>query len=104
MPLNPGSSAQTVGKNISELMNSYKAKGKIGSSKPASKEAAQKQAAAIALNNAGKTKTSESFDGAVSTYLEKYYSFKLVTEEHCKYAAEGCDCDGCTDCKANQKK
>jgi len=23
--------------------------------------------------------------------------------EHCKYAAEGCDCNGCKECKANQK-
>jgi hypothetical protein len=25
-------------------------------------------------------------------------------EYHCDYAADGCDCDGCEECKANQKK
>jgi hypothetical protein len=25
-------------------------------------------------------------------------------ETHCKYAQEGCDCDGCQDCKDNQTK
>jgi hypothetical protein len=45
MPLNPKAS---LGENISELMNSYKQKGTIGTSTPKSKKAAQKQAIAIA--------------------------------------------------------
>jgi hypothetical protein len=103
MPLKSGSSQKTVGKNVSELMKSYKEKGKIGTSKPESKKAAQKQAVAIALSKAGKSKTNESFDVAINRFLEKYYSFKMVTEEkHCKYAAEGCDCNNCEECKANQ--
>jgi len=50
-------------------------------------------------------KMNESFDSAVANFLSKYYTFNVVTEENkCKYATEGCDCDGCADCKANQKK
>jgi hypothetical protein len=106
MPLKSGSSKKTIGKNVSELMGSFKGKGKIGSSHPKSKKAAQKQAVAIALNKAGKSKKmNESFDSAVANFLSKYYTFNVVTEENkCKYATEGCDCDGCADCKANQKK
>ena len=104
MPLKPGSSKKTVGKNVSELVKAYKEKGKIGTSKPENKKAAQKQAVAIALSKAGKSKkTNESFDAAINRLLGKYYDFKMVTEEkHCKYAAEGCDCNGCEECKANQ--
>lgn len=61
MPLKKGKSDETVSDNISELMKSYKKDGKIGSSKPGSKKKAQKQAVAIALSTAGKSKTMESF-------------------------------------------
>jgi len=98
MPLKSGSSKKTVGKNVSELMHAYKEKGKIGTSKPASKGAAQKQAVAIALSKAGKSKN-ENFDIAVNSILSKL----IFEEKHCKYAAEGCDCNGCSECKANQK-
>jgi|TARA_R110000868_G_scaffold61494_1_gene186781 hypothetical protein len=55
MPLKKGSSAKTIGKNISEIMGAYKDKGKIGTSKPKSKAKAQKQAIAIALYTSGKS-------------------------------------------------
>ena len=57
MPLKKGRSQKTVSKNISEIMGTYKEKGKIGTSRPASKKAAQKQAIAIALQTAGKSRT-----------------------------------------------
>lgn len=102
MPLKSGSSQETVGKNVGELMHAYKEKGKIGTSKPESKEKAQKQAVAIALSKAGKTKkTNESFDNAVNAILAKLFA---ETTKHCDYAAEGCKCDGCAECKANQNK
>jgi hypothetical protein len=60
MPLKKGSSPKTVSKNISEMMGSYEKSGKIGTSKPASKKKAQKQAVAIALNTARSVKTPSS--------------------------------------------
>jgi len=56
MPLKKGKSAKTVSANISTLMGDYKKSGKIGTSKPASKAKAQKQAIAIALSKAGKAR------------------------------------------------
>jgi hypothetical protein len=53
MPLKKGSSQKTVSKNISEMVGKYKETGKIGTSKPASKKKAVKQAVAIALTEAG---------------------------------------------------
>ena len=53
MPLRSGSSRKAVSSNIKELVDTYKSKGKIGSSKPASKSAAVKQAVAISLKKAG---------------------------------------------------
>lgn len=104
MPLKQGASQKTVGKNIKELMHAYKEKGKIGSSKPSSEKAAQKQAVAIALSKAGKSKN-ESFDEYVGNLLaELYKTGNVITEEKCKYAADGCECSECTDCKANQKE
>jgi hypothetical protein len=107
MPLKSGSSKQTVGKNVGELMHAYKNKGKIGASRPASKKAAQKQAVAIALSKAGKAKMQkESFDATVNQFLTKYTFQNIVTEDeadHCKYAIEGCDCSGCDECKKNQE-
>lgn len=52
-------------------MRSYKKKGKIGTSKPKSKKQAQKQAVAIALSKAGKSKMNESltFDELVESLL-----------------------------------
>ena len=56
MPLKKGSSQKTISRNIGELVGTYKEKGRIGTSKPKSKAAAVKQAAAIAYAKAGKTR------------------------------------------------
>lgn len=56
MPLKKGSSNRTVSKNVEELVHSYEHKGKIGNSRPASKKKAVKQAVAISLKKAGKSK------------------------------------------------
>ncbi len=56
MPLKKGSSQKTISRNIGELVGTYKEKGRIGTSKPKSKAAAVKQAAAIAYDKAGKTR------------------------------------------------
>ena len=56
MPLKKGSSQKTISKNIGTLVRDFKETGKIGTSKPKSKSAAVKQAAAIAYDKAGKTK------------------------------------------------
>jgi len=68
MPLKKGKSSKVVSKNISELVGSYEKKGKIGTSKPKSKKAAQKQAVAIALSTAGKSKKAA---GPVKTVKKK---------------------------------
>lgn len=56
MPLKKGSSQKTIGSNIGTLVRDFKESGKIGTSKPKSKTAAVKQAAAIAYEKAGKTR------------------------------------------------
>ena len=56
MPLKKGSSKKTISKNIETEMKNYKKTGKVGKSKPESKEKATKQAAAIAYSKAGKGK------------------------------------------------
>ena len=56
MPLKKGRSSKTINKNVKELVKTYEKKGKIGTSKPANKKAAQKQAVAIALSKAGKSR------------------------------------------------
>ena len=55
MPLKKGSSQKTISGNISEMVSKYKKSGSIGTSKPASKKKAVKQAVAIALSKAGKS-------------------------------------------------
>lgn len=56
MPLKKGKSQKAISANIKTEMESYKKSGKIGKSKPKSEDKARKQAIAIALNKAGKTK------------------------------------------------
>ena len=56
MPLKNGSSQKTISGNISEMVRKYKKSGSIGTSKPASKKKAVKQAVAIALSKAGKAR------------------------------------------------
>ena len=50
MPLRTGSNRKIVSSNIKELVDTYGSKGRIGSSRPANKTAAIKQAIAISLN------------------------------------------------------
>lgn len=57
MPLKSGTSQKTISRNIREVMKSYDKKGKIGTSKPASRKKAQQQAVAIALSKAKKRKS-----------------------------------------------
>lgn len=52
MPLKKGASRKTVGDNIRALVHDYERNGTIGSSTPASKKKAVKQAVAIALDKA----------------------------------------------------
>jgi hypothetical protein len=55
MPLQSGASPKVVSNNISELMRSFGSSGKIGTSQPASRKKAQKQAVAIALSQKRRT-------------------------------------------------
>ena len=52
MPLKRGASRKTVGSNIKTLVHEFERNGNIGTSKPASKKKAIKQAVAIALDKA----------------------------------------------------
>ncbi len=71
MPLKKGTSSKAISSNIKKEMSRYKKTGKIGTSHPKSKKAAQKQAVAIALQTAGKSKkTNESFNQYVINILE----------------------------------
>lgn len=56
MPLMKGSSKKTISKNIGEMVRKFKDTGKIGTSRPAGKRAAMKQAAAIAYSTARRSK------------------------------------------------
>jgi len=56
MPLKKGSSRATVSHNVEEMVHSWENKGKIGTSRPATKKKAVKQAVAISLAKAGKSK------------------------------------------------
>jgi hypothetical protein len=57
MPLKNGSSNKTISSNIRTEMHKFERSGRIGASRPASKQAAVKQAVAIALNKAGRSRT-----------------------------------------------
>ena len=56
MPLLKGRSRKTVSANVEKLVHEYEDSGAIGSSHPASKKKAGKQAVAIALTKAGKSR------------------------------------------------
>jgi hypothetical protein len=72
MPLKPGKSQKVVSGNIGEMVGSYKKTGKIGTSKPESKKKAIKQATAIALSKAGKSrKPVKAKDGGAFMVVKK---------------------------------
>lgn len=56
MPLRTGSSQKVVSSNMRELVDTYRSSGRIGSSRPANKTAAIKQAIAISLNKSKEAK------------------------------------------------
>jgi hypothetical protein len=56
MPLKKGRSQKTVGSNLRKLVHEYEDTGRIGASHPASKKKAVKQAVAIALSKAGRSR------------------------------------------------
>jgi hypothetical protein len=56
MPLKKGTSNKVVSGNISEIVRDYEKSGTIGKSKPDSKKKAVKQAVAISLSTAGRSK------------------------------------------------
>ena len=58
MPLRKGSSQSTVSNNIKTLVDDWKKDGAIGTSHPSTKKKAIKQAVAISLAKAGKSRNS----------------------------------------------
>jgi hypothetical protein len=56
VPLRRGSSPSTVSSNIKTLVDDWKKDGSIGASRPPTKKKAIKQAVAIALTKAGKSR------------------------------------------------
>lgn len=59
MPLKKGSSQSVVSSNIKTLVDDWKKDGSIGTSHPPTKEKAVKQAVAIALTKAGKSRNAQ---------------------------------------------
>lgn len=59
MPLKSGKSQEAVKGNIKTLVHEWEERGTIGSSKPPSKKKAIKQAVAISLKKAGKSRTQQ---------------------------------------------
>ena len=70
MPLKKGSSQKTISGNISEMVRKYKKTGEIGTSKPASKGKAVKQAVAIALSTAGKSRKMKKGGSVQGPFME----------------------------------
>jgi len=56
VPIRHGSSRATIDANIRELMHSWEAKGHIGTGPPKGRAAADKQAVAIALSEARRSR------------------------------------------------
>jgi hypothetical protein len=71
MPLKKGKSQKTVSANIRTLVDDYSKSGRIGTSKPANKKAAVKQAVAIALSTAGKSKPKKFAEGGPTALPSK---------------------------------
>ena len=69
-------------------------KGVTGAAKKAAKEMPKKEIK--------KFLKKESFDDTVNSILNKLFLETIVKEEHCKYAAEGCSCNECSECKKHQ--
>ena len=65
MPLKKGKSKKVISTNIGEMVGAFKKTGKIGTSKPTTKQAAVKQAAAIAYEKAGKSRAQPMKSGGV---------------------------------------
>jgi len=59
MPLRKGTSKATVSSNIKTLVHEWEKEGLIGSSHPATKQKAVKQAVAISLEKAGKSRNTQ---------------------------------------------
>ena len=59
MPLKKGTSKAAISSNIKTLVNEWEKEGSIGSSHPATKQKAVKQAVAISLKKAGKSRNTE---------------------------------------------
>ena len=59
MPLRKGTSQAVVSSNIKTLVNEWEKEGSIGSSHPATKQKAVKQAVAISLKKAGKSRNTQ---------------------------------------------
>jgi hypothetical protein len=59
MPLKKGTSQAVVSSNIKTLVNEWEKEGSIGSSHPATKQKAVKQAVAISLEKAGKNRNTQ---------------------------------------------
>jgi hypothetical protein len=56
MPLKRGSSRKTISANVRKLVHEYDDDGTVGTSHPKSRKKAVKQAVAIALTKAGKSR------------------------------------------------
>ena len=59
MPLRKGTSQAVVGSNIETLVHEWEKDGSIGNSHPATKQNAVKQAVAISLKKAGKSRNAQ---------------------------------------------
>jgi hypothetical protein len=57
MPLSKGKSREAISKNVKTLVHEWEREGTIGASHPASKKKAIKQAVAISLKKAGKSRS-----------------------------------------------
>lgn len=94
MPLKKGSSKKTISKNIEKEMKKYKKTGKIGTSKPASKKKAVKQAAAIAYSKAGKSKKKKVNEAKDNNLADNYPPYNKVTRGDIIAGARGEDQKG----------